>query len=263
MFRPLKACHMILIRQTYHGIGLYVLGGSTYAVVTAVRLSRKGDKVFLVHPGRRLGLFPFVLLSQGFFEDMGIDCSKHCEAEITEAELQGRDVDLAHKLHVCRTTPLFEELVSRNEITVLTKPLPSTQDDIVNCIGTKTSNIYLRQTLRYANSSNQNLLKISFERGSKITLTAYFKSLAFETAYERRLSKQINDVLAYVERPSEYIDHTSGMVFPALSFLGPDHAEWHPDRSNILFQAEEIIGVVKGNLMNSGGRSSPAELRFL
>ncbi|MCS6783984.1 MAG: hypothetical protein N3H84_00295 [Candidatus Caldarchaeum sp.] len=237
-----------------------VLGGSVYAVVAAARLSKQGTKTTLIHPGRRLGLFPFSVLPEQFFEEMDVKPSKHCEDEITKIILHGEQIEPPTRLYVCRTTPLLEETIIKNEIEFSTK---KTGEKFIDCTGTKWPGVHLFQTLQTTADVNEAQLMIEVENNSSVSVTAFFKSLKLKNIYSKRMPERPRNVMAFVERPTAHPDLQTGKIVPTLSFLGPDHAEWHPINSELIYQSNQIIGILQGHLAESAGDRPSNELRFL
>ncbi|MDW8084313.1 MAG: hypothetical protein RMI49_03845 [Candidatus Caldarchaeum sp.] len=222
-----------------------VLGGSIYAVVTAVRLSRQFGKTTLIHPGRRLGPFPFSVLPEQFFEEMDVKPSKHAEQEIDKIDLEGETIETPARLYVCRTTPLLEEIIARNDVSFTTKRPHQTQECFFDCTGRSWRGIRVFQTLQTRSSPDKNFLSISVEPGLKISIKTFFKSIQLETVYSESLPSYSADLLALAERFSANVDYITGELFPTLSLLGSDFAEWYPNKLQLVKEADKVVGVIR------------------
>lgn len=229
---------------------IHLLGGGVYAVTTAARLSRKGHKTYLIPPSRRLGLFPFTLLPQQFFDEMNVKPTKHIEAEITALETENDTVELRDMLYVCRTTPLLEEVATMHNIGYTSKQPPATK--LIDCTGTQWREIRCIQTLETA-PSEKNRLQIDAVPSKHLSVTVYFSGLALKTLYTKTMTPVQKEVLASAERATAFKDPETMQTVPTVSLLGPDHGEWRPNTDQALAEAEAVERLLSID-------SDPAEL---
>ena len=216
---------------------IYLLGRGVYAVTAAARLSRRGHKTHLIPPARRLGVFPFTLLPQQFFDEMNMKPTKHMETEITLVETENDTAELRDPLYICRTTPLLEEVITLHNIYYTSKQPPTSK--LIDCTGTRWREIRCLQTLETA-PPGKNRLQIDTMPGKQVAITVHFRGLILKTLYTKTKTSLPKEVLASVERATAFKDPETMQTVPTVSLLGPDHGEWRPNTDQALAEAEAV-----------------------
>ncbi|MEM4295153.1 MAG: hypothetical protein QXX19_04950 [Candidatus Caldarchaeum sp.] len=203
---------------------LLVLGGSVFAVATAVRLAREGYRITLVYPRRRLGLFPFALLPEFFISELGVEPRRHSEAEITACTFGGQ-LFKTPTLHLTRTTPLLEEAVAYNEITFSHKPPTGHSDKTIDCNPVEWKGLKLYQYVNVDEKQASGFVKVEARPNSVISITVSWGWTSLSYVYSFKPPSPSKTFTAHIQRDVAYRLQPGGEPFPVVSLLGQDHAE--------------------------------------
>ncbi len=223
-----------------------MLGGSIYAVATAVRLSRAGYKVTLIHKGRRLGSFPFTLLSKEYLAELGVDASLHSEEETSTFYVDGQIVKIPTTLYLCRTTPLLEETLAYNEIEFNYKFPKSVDREIIDCEPRPWENLRLFQAVVVKGQRSDSFLEVGGVKGLYLSVTFHGGRLAVDYRYSTRLLGKHSNAIAFIERPIAYPTLANNRLFPAASLAGQDMAEIIDDAEVLNRNTATVLEFLKG-----------------
>jgi len=232
---------------------LLVLGGSVFAVATAVRLARQGYRITLVYPGRRLGLFPFALLPESLMSELGVEPRRHSEAEITACVLDGQTFKTP-TLHLTRTTPLLEEAIAHNDITFSHKPPTAHSDKTIDCNPVEWEGLKLYQYVNVEEKQAPASVKIEARPKSAISITAGWGLTSLSYVYSFKPPSSSKPFIAHIRRNVAYRLQPGGEPFPAASLLGQDHAESVPEPA-IRTNGETVLKV-----LNAAGPQPSSQL---
>ncbi|MEM1947248.1 MAG: hypothetical protein QXY84_00030 [Candidatus Caldarchaeum sp.] len=234
---------------------MIVLGSSTYAVMTACRFASLGYDVTLVNPSRRLGLFPFMVMPESFLQDTKLE---KYEAKITKTSLNGRITNLVQPLYVLMSTLSLEKILSEHDVKYTTK-MTKENDRIVDCSGKALHGLNVYQTLELNDTAEENVLHAWLTPGSSLVVDVFFRGLCFRTVYTLTKATYHRNQLAFVRRPSAYIDHETQTIFNPISYIGPDFAEFYLNNRRVASDAGKILQAI----MTQNEEPKMGELTFL
>jgi len=224
---------------------LLVLGGSVFAVATAVRLVNQGHHVTIVHPARRLGLFPFAALTKTFLSEVGVDAEHHSEAEADTCYVDGTSFRLATHVYLCRTTPLLEDVLSYNEIRFSHRMPEHSNDEVVDCRPRFVEGLKAFQAAFVSDVRSETCLTIETKPSHHVT--AVFNGGKIALSYTYSVNGVLRPVgsLAFSERQTGYVNHRNEVV-PMVCLAGQDVAETVRDQSLLEKNVIDVLSVLNG-----------------
>ncbi|MCS7129015.1 MAG: NAD(P)/FAD-dependent oxidoreductase [Candidatus Caldarchaeum sp.] len=224
---------------------LLVVGGSVFAVATAVRLAREGHRVMLVHQGRRVGLFPFALLPESFFSQLGVDPHHHSEAEINVCRIDDENFKTP-TLHLTRTTPMLEDALAYNQVAFSHKPPSTGWEKLVDCSPVGWNGVKLFQHVAISKSSEEPCLSVDVCPGLSVSATASVGRLCLKYIYSHTKQATHSRLIAYSERNTAYRLQQTAQTFPTASLAGQDVAETVENHDVLSKASEQVYELLKG-----------------
>jgi hypothetical protein len=212
---------MIFILVLYRCCLMRVLGGSVYAVMTAVRLANEGHTVRLIHDRKRVGVFPQALLPEEFFRATGVKPEPHSEAVYDEAIVNEDVVKLPTRVYMVRTTPVLEKALAVNGITFSSERLTKA-DDAVDCRPQRWEHFKLIQILSVNEQCDTNKLMISFQKNRYVKVTANAESTSLTYFYTHTGFGPTRNTIAWAEI---FFYYRTPKPRPVVCWLGQDVAE--------------------------------------
>jgi len=227
---------------------IYVFGGSVIAVATAVRLSKKGYRVILVHQGRRLGLFPFTVTTEKFVNEMGVDVDKHSEYEIVSALVGGERIGFGSPLHVLRSTPFLEETLAYNEIPLTFKPPNREAETLVDLNPKSVDGLKLTQIAEVEKNPLESQIMLDARPKSYVAIMFRTPSLRVTHVYSEKEYAPSNKALAWTVRPPYYLLTPDSQPQPILSLAGQDVAESEENPQRQKAYVDDVLTTLREGL---------------
>ncbi len=200
---------------------MQVLGGSVYAVMTAVRLAGEGHTVRLVHDRRRVGVFPQALLPEEFFKATGVEPGPLSEAVYGEAIVNQDVVKLPTRVYMVRTTPVLEKALAVNGITLSSERVTKVAD-AVDCRPQRWEHFKLIQILSANKQRGTNTLWISFQKGQYVKVMANGERTSLTYFYTHADIGPMRNTIALAEI---FFYYRTPRPRPVVCWLGQDVAE--------------------------------------
>jgi len=200
---------------------MLVLGGSVYAVKTAVNLSKRGFEVKLVNDRKRVGVFPQALLPEEFFKIAGVEPEHFSEAVFDEATINQKTVRLPTTIYLVRTTPLLEKSLAVNGV-ALTKEQVKETAEVVDCRPQPWRHFRLIQMLSVNRQRRTNTLQITLHNDQSVKITANGGNTSLTYFYFRTEYEPAPDLIALSEL---YFCYNAPKPRPLVGWLGQDVAE--------------------------------------
>ncbi|MEM2237757.1 MAG: hypothetical protein QXR26_03205 [Candidatus Caldarchaeum sp.] len=216
------------------------------AVATAVRLAKKGERVTIVYTGRRLGLFPFAVLTKKFLKEVGVEPLRHSEAVVKTCYVDGRSFRLPTPLYLCRTTPLLEDAISYNEVKFSHRMPQNVNEEVVDCNPKFLKDLRLVQVAFVTRHSSDDYLAIESKPYRHFSATLYSEKKAVSYIYFVDEVVKPAGLLAAVERCTGYVNRFNGEVSAAAGLAGQDVAETINDRDVVEKNVKYVLNVLKG-----------------
>ena len=200
---------------------MQVLGGSVYAVMTAVRLVGQGHTVRLVHDRKRVGVFPQALLPEEFFRATGVKPEPLSEAVYDEAIVNQDVVKLPTRVYLVRTTPVLEKALAVNGITLSSERVTKAAD-AVDCRPQRWERFKLIQILSANKQRDTNTLWISFQKGQYVKVMANGGRTSLAYFYTHADIRPMRNTIAMAEI---FFYYRTPKPRPVVCWLGQDVAE--------------------------------------